>query len=376
MSENLRDAAEGTTDVVQEADVRASLARVEHPELHVAITDLGMVQGVLVGRGRVQLSVASLVRGDPSREHLRAEIVRAVRVLGVDDVVVDFTTMSDADRAALRRRLQRQVPPSASFASTRVFLVASGKGGVGKSSVTANLALSIARRGRRVAVIDADVYGFSIPRMLGIDRQPLIIDGLLVPPEIDQVAVVSVGFFTDEGTPVIWRGAMLHKMLQQFVDDVWWGRPDVLLVDMPPGTGDVSLTIGQLFPDAEVVVVTTPQPAAQRVAQRAAYMAQRINLQVAGVVENMSWFTDDDGTRYDLFGTGGGQLLATELGVPLVGQVPLVPALRQGCDVGTPIVVADPAGEAATALELVADRLLALHQSKAHRPELRVQPTR
>jgi ATP-binding protein involved in chromosome partitioning len=376
MSETLRDAAEGTSDVVQEADVRASLARVEHPELHVPITDLGMVQGVLVGQGRVQLSVASLVRGDLSREHLRAEIVRTVQVLGVDDVVVDFTTMSDTDRAALRRRLQQQVPPSASFASTRVFLVASGKGGVGKSSVTANLALSIAHRGKRVAVIDADVYGFSIPRMLGIDRQPLIIDGLLVPPEIEEVAVVSVGFFTDEGTPVIWRGAMLHKMLQQFVDDVWWGQPDVLLVDMPPGTGDVSLTIGQLFPDAEVVVVTTPQPAAQQVAQRAAYMAQRINLQVAGVVENMSWFTDDDGTRYDIFGTGGGQLLATELGVPLVGQVPLVPALRQGCDVGTPIVVADPAGEASTALELIADRLLALHPSKIHRPELRILDTR
>ncbi len=376
MSETGRDATEGTSDVVQEGDVRASLAGVQHPELNVPITDLGMVQQVLVGERRAQISVASLVRGDPSRDRIRTGIVRAVQDLDVDDVVVDFTTMSDTDRAALRRRLQERVPPPASFASTRVFLVASGKGGVGKSSVTANLALSIAQRGKRVAVIDADVYGFSIPRMLGIDRQPLIIDGLLVPPVIDEVAVVSVGFFTDEATPVIWRGAMLHKMLQQFVDDVWWGQPDVLLVDMPPGTGDVSLTIGQLFPDAEVVVVTTPQPAAQKVAQRAAYMARRINLHVAAVVENMSWFTDDGGTRYDIFGAGGGQLLATELGVPLVGQVPLVPALRQGCDAGTPIVMAEPAGEAANALDLIADRLLALRPSKSHRPELRIQDAR
>jgi ATP-binding protein involved in chromosome partitioning len=363
--------------VVQEADVRGALAAVEHPEVHRSITELGMVRGVLIRPGRVVLSIAMLVQGYPLRDRLHAQIVAAVAALGDHEVIVDFTTMSDADRAGLRTRLQAEVPPTEALASSRVFLVSSGKGGVGKSSLSVNLAVALARAPgvRRVALLDADVYGFSIPRMLGVDRTPLIINGLLVPPEVDGVSVVSVGFFTDEGTPVIWRGAMLHKMLQQFVDDVWWPRPDVLVVDMPPGTGDVALSMAQLFPAAQVVVVTTPQPAAQRVAQRAASMAQQVRLPVAGVVENMSWFTGDDGTRYDIFGRGGGQLLATELGVPLLGQVPLVPALREGCDLGMPIVRTDPTGEAAMSIVAIADRLLALGPSKVHRPELRILST-
>ncbi|MDP1807383.1 MAG: P-loop NTPase, partial [Acidimicrobiales bacterium] len=221
-------------------------------------------------------------------------------------------------------------------------------------------------------ILDADVYGFSVPRMLGIDRTPLVIDSLLIPPEAEGVSVVSVGFFVDEGTPVIWRGPMLHKMLQQFINDVWWGRPDVLLIDMPPGTGDVSLTLSELLPTAELVVVTTPQPAAQRVAQRAAYMARRIKVHIAGVVENMSWFTGNDGERYELFGSGGGEMLAAELGVPLLGQVPLVPALREGGDLGTPIVVSEPDSEAALALTAVATQLLELRPAKIRRPELRI----
>jgi ATP-binding protein involved in chromosome partitioning len=361
--------------MVDEAAVRAALEAVEHPELRLPITDLGMVRGVLVNSHRAQLSIALLAQGYPLREQIRARIVDAVHALGVEHVAVDFTTLSDIDRRALRTRLQERVPPSESFSSSRIFAVASGKGGVGKSSVSVNLAVAMARQGKRVAILDADVYGFSVPRMLGIDRTPLVIDSLLVPPEAFGVSVASVGFFVDEGTPVIWRGPMLHKMLKQFIDDVWWGRPDVLLIDMPPGTGDVSLTLSELLPTAELVVVTTPQPAAQRVAQRAAYMARRIKVHVAGVVENMSWFTANDGERYELFGAGGGGLLATELGVPLLGQVPLVPALREGGDLGTPIVVSDPGSEAAVALVAIADRLLAERPAKVRRPELRILST-
>ena len=358
--------------MVDEAAVRSALAEVDHPELHRPITDLGMVRGILLRHGHVQLSIALLAQGYPLRETLRCRIEDAVLALGVDHVAVDFTTLTDSERALLRRRLQEEVPPEEAFTSTRVFAIASGKGGVGKSSLSVNLAVAMARMGRRVAILDADVYGFSVPRMMGIDRAPRIISGLLVPPEAEGVSVLSVGFFVGEGTPVIWRGPMLHKMLQQFVDDVWWGSPDVLLVDMPPGTGDVSLTLAQLLPTAEVVVVTTPQPAAQRVAQRAAYMARQVKLHVAGVIENMSWFAGDDGTRYEIFGAGGGRLLADELGVPLLGQVPLVPALREGGDLGAPIVVTEPDGEVSRAVEDVATRLLAERPAKVRRPELRI----
>jgi ATP-binding protein involved in chromosome partitioning len=361
--------------MADEAEVRAALAAVEHPEIRLPITELGMVRGVRANSHRAQLSIALLSQGYPLREYLRERIVEAVQSLGVEHVAVDFTTLSDTDRRVLRQRLQEQIPPAECFTTTRVFAVASGKGGVGKSSLTVNLAVAMSRQGKRVAILDADVYGFSVPRMLGIDRTPLVIDSLLIPPEAEGVAVVSVGFFVDEGTPVIWRGPMLHKMLQQFVNDVWWGRPDVLLIDMPPGTGDVSLTLSELVPTAELVVVITPQPAAQRVAQRAAYMARRIKVHVAGVVENMSWFTGNDGERYELFGSGGGEMLAADLGVPLLGQVPLVPALREGGDLGTPIVVSDPDSEAAQALTAVATRLLDLRPAKIRRPELRILST-
>jgi ATP-binding protein involved in chromosome partitioning len=361
--------------MADEAAVRAALATVEHPEIRLPITELRMVRGVRVNSHRAQLSIALLSQGYPLREHLRGRIVEVVQGLGVEHVVIDFTTLSDTDRAGLRRQLQELVPPAECLAGTRVFSIASGKGGVGKSSVSVNLAVAMAQQGKRVAILDADVYGFSVPRMLGIDRTPLVIDSLLVPPEAMGVSVVSVGFFVDEGTPVIWRGPMLHKMLQQFIDDVWWGRPDVLLVDMPPGTGDVSLTLSELLPTAELVVVTTPQPAAQRVAQRAAYMARRIKVHIAGVVENMSWFTGNDGERYELFGSGGGEMLAAELGVPLLGQVPLVPALREGGDLGTPIVASEPDSEASLAFRAVAAQLLEQRPTKVRRPELRILST-
>jgi ATP-binding protein involved in chromosome partitioning len=244
---------------------------------------------------------------------------------------------------------------------------------VGKSSVTVNVAIALARLGHRVGVLDADVYGFSVPRMLGLDETPVVIEDLMVPPVAHGVACISMGFFVGEDQPVIWRGPMLHKALEQFLADVYWGTLDYLLVDMPPGTGDVALSMSQYLPRSEVVVVTTPQPAAQRVAQRSAYMAKKVGLPLRGVVENMSWFTADDGKRYELFGAGGGRQLADDLGVPLLGQVPLVPALRQGGDVGLPVTVSEPGGEAAQAFEALAKRVEELGPTRVFRSELTVR---
>jgi ATP-binding protein involved in chromosome partitioning len=262
--------------------------------------------------------------------------------------------------------------------STRILAVASGKGGVGKSSVTTNLAVALAQRGAKVAAVDADVWGFSMPRMLGISGTPEVVDPeserpRMIPPSNHGVALISMGFFAREDQPVVWRGPMLHKALEQFLTDVEWDSPDYLIVDMPPGTGDVSLSIAQYLPRAEVVVVTTPQPAAQKVAQRAAYMAKKVNLAVMGVIENMSWFRADDGTAYELFGAGGGAELAADLEVPLLGQVPLVPALREGGDDGLPIVVADPQSEASLAFTAIAERIhVELAPKRIYRPSLRI----
>jgi ATP-binding protein involved in chromosome partitioning len=343
---------------------------VNEPEVGRPVTDLGMVEGVVVRPGRVQVSLALLVAAHPQTERIRQEVGDAVRSLGSGsgsgdiDVVVDTVAMNDHDRAGLRRTLQpERLPPADVFRGTRTYAVASGKGGVGKSSIATNLAVALARRGERVALLDADVWGFSVPRMMGVRRGPVIVDGLLLPVSAHGVRVVSVGMLTEESEPVIWRGPMLHKLLEQFVADVFWDDPDVLVVDMPPGTGDVSLTVTGLLPDAELVVVTTPQQAAQSVARRAARMAAEVDVRVAGVVENMSWFTGDDGARYELFGGGGGQRLAQDLGVPLLGQIPLVPALREGADFGDPVVVRHPDGEASRALDAVAGRLLDLPAS-------------
>jgi ATP-binding protein involved in chromosome partitioning len=286
--------------------------------------------------------------------------------------------MTEAEQKALVAQLQ---PPGAGgqrenpflTARTRVLAVASGKGGVGKSSVTTNLSIALAQAGYSVAAVDADVWGFSMPRMLGIDRPPVVIDTLIVPPSAHGVKLVSMGFFAREDQPVIWRGPMLHKALEQFLTDVWWGEPQFLVVDMPPGTGDVSLSMAQFLPRAEVVVVTTPQPAAQKVAQRAAYMAQKVNLTVTGVIENMSWFRGDDGKAYEIFGAGGGQELADALAVPLLGRVPLVPELREGGDVGRPITVAEPDSEASQVFAEIARRLYEdLAPKRVYRKELRI----
>jgi ATP-binding protein involved in chromosome partitioning len=375
--EKRREAMEETTQL-SEALVRTALEAVNDPELHRPITELDMVRAVLVDGGRVRLSIALTVPGCPLKATIENDVTHAVRSLGADDVRIEFTTMTDDERASLRRRLHGGRAESVAdvFQGSRVIAISSGKGGVGKSSVSTNLAVALARRGKRTALIDADVYGFSVPRMIGIDRKPVIIDRMIVPPQAHDVAVISIGFFANENDPVIWRGPMLHKALTQFVTDVYWDDPEVVIVDMPPGTGDVSLTMAQFLPASEVVVVTTPQPAAQRVAQRAAYMARKVNLTVTGVIENMSWFTGRDGFRYHLFGDGGGELLAKELRVPLLGRIPLVPELREGGDNGHPIVDSDPDSEAAQAMDAVAGRLLQMGVSRIKLPVLNLSTPR
>ncbi len=369
-----------------------ALRPVQDPELHRSIVDLGMVKGIDIRGGAVDVQVALTVAGCPLRAEITDRVTTAVRALdGVTSVDIAFGVMSDEERAALRQRLHgdpgatagsqqahghaegRAIPFADPSSRTRVLLVASGKGGVGKSSVTTNLAVALAQRDHAVAVVDADVWGFSIPRMLGVDRAPVVIDQMLVPPDAHGVRCISMGFFAQEDQPVIWRGPMLHKALEQFLTDVYWDDPDFLVVDLPPGTGDISISLAQFLPRAEVYIVTTPQPAAQKVAQRAAFMARKVNLEVKGVIENMSWFTADDGARYELFGAGGGEALADLLDVPLLGQVPLVPALRQGCDEGKPIVVEDRDGEAGKAFALLAERIdVELAPTRRYRAELKL----
>ena len=292
--------------------------------------------------------------------------------------------MDDEQRQGIAERLRQQHAGAAAAdgrparvnpftdARTRVLAVASGKGGVGKSSVTTNLAVALAQRGHKVAAVDADVWGFSMPRMLGIDHPPVVLDDVIIPPEANGVNLISMGFFAREDQPVVWRGPMLHKALEQFLTDVHWDDPEFLVVDMPPGTGDIALSMAQFLPRAEVLIVTTPQPAAQRVAQRAAYMSQKVNLEVMGVIENMSWFRGDDGKAYELFGAGGGKELADQLGVPLLGQVPLVPELRIGADQGRPLVVTDPDDEASRVFVAIAERVEELAPTKVYRPELKI----
>ncbi|WP_419920190.1 Mrp/NBP35 family ATP-binding protein [Candidatus Poriferisodalis sp.] len=344
----------------------AVVAEVTDPELRRPLGQMGMLRGAAVAGRAAQVLVALPSRDWPAAGHLEDAVATAAcGIAGIETAVVEFTVMNEAEQTALRAQLigdpaatagtheghghaeGRAVPFAQAGNKTRVLLVASGKGGVGKSSVTVNIAVALAQRGIRTAVIDADVWGFSIPRMLGVARPPTVIDQMVVPTEAYGVRCMSMGFFAREDQPVIWRGPMLHKALEQFLTDVFWDDPDCLLIDLPPGTGDISLSLAQFLPRSELLVVTTPQPAAQKVAQRAAHMASRVNLQVRAVIENMSWFCGDDGKRYELFGAGGGQALADELDVPLLGQVPLVQQLRSGGDVGKPITAEYPDSEAA-----------------------------
>ena len=370
-----------------------ALRPVEDPELHRSIVDLGMLRRAEVRPdGTADILVALTVAGCPLRNEIQQRVTTAATTVeGVTAVSLEFTVMTDEERAALREVLHgspgstaghshahghaegRAIPFSQPGSKTRPLLISSGKGGVGKSSVTTNLAVALAQLGYSVGVVDADIYGFSIPRMLGTDRRPTAVDEMILPPEQWGVRCISMGYFVPDGEAVIWRGPMLHKALEQFLTDVFWDQPDFLLIDMPPGTGDIALSLSQYLPRGEVYVVTTPQPAAQKVARLSAAMAEKVNLPVRGVIENMSWFTGDDGTRYELFGSGGGRELADELDVPLLGQLPLVPALREGGDDGRPITATSPESEAAKAFTAIAQQIAVdLRPKKVFSPELRI----
>jgi ATP-binding protein involved in chromosome partitioning len=388
---------------VTEAQVIDALRPVDDPELRQSIVDLGMVKDVRIDGATVSVLIALTVPGCPLRAEITDRVTNALMPLnGVEAVAVDMTVMTDEERAAVAAKMHaaggghgqsaggggggghaghdhagghgnapaKTIPFADPASKTRVLGISSGKGGVGKSSVTVNTAIALSRLGNDVAVLDADVYGFSVPKMLGITQEPVVIDDMIIPPVAHGVKCISMGFFAEEDQPVIWRGPMLHKALEQFLTDIYWGDPDYLLIDMPPGTGDVALSMAQYIPRSEIYVVTTPQAAAQRVAQRTAYMAKKVNMVVRGVIENMSWFTGNDGTRYEIFGAGGGQELADKLEVPLLGQVPLVPDLREGGDVGLPITVSDPDGEASRAFEALAKEIVSRGPSRIYRSEL------
>ena len=382
----------------EQSQLEVALGAVEEPEFARTLGDLGLLRTLRTRRRRVQVEVALPVAAWPGLEELADRVHRAARsVAGVEEVDLEFVVMTEDERMALRSRLRADMlgsgdgdgahdhaghehghgqpaAPLPAFlgaeAKTRVIGVSSGKGGVGKSTVTVNLAVALAQAGHQVGLLDADVYGFSVPKMLGTDHDPVILGDIVLPTRAHGVRCLSMGYFVPDDQPVIWRGPMLHKAVQQFLTDAYWGEPDFVLVDMPPGTGDVALTLAEVMPRAEIVVVTTPQAAAQRVAQRSAFAARRLKLSVRGVIENMSWFTGDDGTRYELFGAGGGATLAKDLGVPLLGQVPLVNAVRVGGDEGRPVVAVDPDSETAQAFRSIAEKLAALGPARVYRREL------
>jgi len=330
--------------------VLGALSKVIDPELRKPVTELDMVRDIAIANGEVAVTIALTVAGCPLRSSFQDQVAREFgAVAGVTAVQLDFDVMTPEERTTLTEKLRGGRPVADKSIqldpTTRVIAVASGKGGVGKSSITANLAASFAASGRRVGILDADIYGHSIPHMLGISQKPVLVDKLMIPPVAHDLKLMSIGFFVDDNKPLMWRGPMLHRALEQFLQDVHWGELDLLVVDMPPGTGDVSISLGQMLPRAEAVVVTTPQVLAQEVASRAAQMARRTGMQLLGVVENMT---------SEVFGTGGGERLATELGVKLLGSVPLDARIREAADVGTPLVLSDPESEPARAIGALA----------------------
>jgi ATP-binding protein involved in chromosome partitioning len=333
--------------------ILAALEQVIDPELQRPVTELDMVRDVSVADGIVSLTIVLTVAGCPLRQSFEEQVERALAdVPGVRGAALSFGVMTPEERQTLTTKLRGGAPAGEAVIrldrDTRVIAVASGKGGVGKSTLSANLAAAFSQLGRRTGVLDADVYGHSIPHILGIHQKPIAVDALIVPPVKDGLKLMSIGFFLDDNEPVMWRGPMLHRALEQFLTDVHWGELDVLVVDMPPGTGDVSISLGQLLPRAEVVVVTTPQRLAQDVASRAASMARKTNMRLLGVVENMTG---------DVFGFGGGEALANQLGVPLLGTVPLDPLLREQGDLGEPVVTALPDSAAAEAIVAIAETI-------------------
>lgn len=360
--------------------VKEALTAVIDPEIRRPITELGMVREVEIeDNGVTTVHIDLTTAGCPLKGTITSDIKAAVgAVADVTGVNVVMGVMSPEQRMHLKKKLrggtgEPVIPFSQAGSLTKVFAIASGKGGVGKSSLTANLAVALAADGLNVGVVDADIYGFSIPKMLGVTAQPTKVDDMLMPPIAYGVKVVSIGMFVPAGQPVVWRGPMLHRALQQFLADVFWGDLDVLLLDLPPGTGDIAISVAQLLPGSEIVVITTPQAAAAEVAERAGSVARQTSQGVAGVVENMSWLEQPDGSRLELFGSGGGervaQSLSTSLGVevPLLGQVPLDMKLRESGDDGVPVVLADPQSSGAQAIREIANRLVANERGLAGR---------
>ena len=352
-----------TTETVTEA-----LRTVIDPEIRRNIVELDMVSDISIDGGRVTVGVLLTIAGCPLKDTITRDTEAAVgKVAGVTEVAVELGTMTPEQRTAMREKLQgtgaREIPFAKPDSLTKVYAIASGKGGVGKSSVTANLAAALAKQGLRVGLVDADIYGFSIPTMLGLTGQPTRVDEMIIPQVAHGVKVMSIGMFVPGNQAVVWRGPMLHRALQQFLTDVFWGDLDILLLDLPPGTGDIAISVAQLLPSSELLVITTPQQASAQVAERAGAIATQTHQPIAGVVENMSWMEMPDGTRMEVFGSGGGQVVAANLAettgteVELLTQIPLDTAVREGSDIGTPVVLSAPDSPAAQALETLATRL-------------------
>ena len=368
--------------------VMAALATVEDPEIHKPITDLDMVESVtFADDGTCTVRVLLTIAGCPLRDKITRDVTAAVSAVdGVTAVRVDLGVMSDEQRKGLSTRLrggtpEKEVPFAQPGSLTRVYAIASGKGGVGKSSVTVNLAVAMAASGLKVGVVDADIYGHSIPRMLGATGKPTPVEQMIMPPSAHGVKVISIGMFTAGNAPVVWRGPMLHRALQQFLADVFWGDLDVLLLDLPPGTGDIAISVAQLIPNAELIIVTTPQLAAREVAERAGAIAVQTRQTIAGVVENMAGLPCPHcGEMVDVFGSGGGQAVAEALSrstgtnVPLLGSVPIDLRLREGGDTGRPLVLDEPDAPAAKELRAIADRLSSRARGLVGRP-LGISPT-
>jgi ATP-binding protein involved in chromosome partitioning len=351
--------------VSNEAEIRKALEVVIDPELHRSIVELDMVRSIEIGaNGVVDVTVSLTTPGCPIKGHFQTAVAEAVVALeGVTHCNVYFDVLNDTQKAALQQKLGRGSLPQGALAQVaNVLCIGSGKGGVGKSTLTANLAAALAGEGKKVGVLDADVWGYSIPRMygLGATRPPVSAERKILPLESHGVKVMSIGFFLEEDAAVVWRGPMLHKALTQFLQDVDWGALDFLLIDLPPGTGDVSMTLAQLLPQAKFVIVTTPQATAQKVARRSAEMAHKVSLEIGGVIENMSGFTTPGGERFAIFGEGGGKELADELDVPLLGKVPLTMPLREHADSGTPLVIEDSGDPASQAIHQAARGLIAI----------------
>ena len=367
--------------------IQRALASVEDPEIRKPITELGMVKSVEVSDdGIAEVTIYLTIAACPLRETITTNVTAAVAAVeGITGVNVVLDVMSDEQRKGLASQLrggqaEREITFTQPNSLTRVYAVASGKGGVGKSSVTVNLAAAMARDGLKVGVVDADIYGHSVPRMLGVEGLPTQVESMIMPPSSHGVAVISVGMFTPGNSPVVWRGPMLHRALQQFLADVYWGDLDVLLLDLPPGTGDIAISMAQLLPNAEILIVTTPQLASAEVAERAGTIAQQTHQNIAGVIENMAWLQLPDGTRMEVFGSGGGQAVAEALTkitgstVEVLAQIPLEPELRECGDEGTPIVLHSPDSPAAQALSAVAKRLGQRERGLVGRP-LGLSPT-